>query len=92
MAIPSYAKTRVDYLYSRYNSIPKIVYFNSRRESARPEYKDTAEAAKLIAEARNISWSYLCPVKSKPEVISKPLRTYQQEAVARAIKQLEKGI
>lgn len=88
MSTPAYAKARIDYLTDRYKSIPQIVYFSSRRESAKVEYKDTAIAAMFIGEARNIRWSYLCPVKSKPEFISKPLRTRQMEAVARAIKQL----
>tara|TARA_R110000851_G_scaffold236513_1_gene389209 strand:+ start:7997 stop:8275 length:279 start_codon:yes stop_codon:yes gene_type:complete len=89
MNIPAYAKSRIDYLTTRYESIPQIVYFSSRRESARAEYKDTAIAAKLIGEARNISWSYLCPIKSKYEFISKPLLDRQKDAIDRAIKQLE---
>ena len=91
MAIPAYAKARINYLKARYNSIPQIIYYSSRRESAKAEYKDTAVAAKLIGEARSISWSYMCPVKSEPVFISKPLRVRQMEAVARAIKQVEEG-
>jgi hypothetical protein len=92
MAIPAYAEARIDYLRYRYNSIPKVVYFDSKKESAFPKYGNSKEASIFIDEAAAIGRSYFCKPKSKPEFISKPLRQRQKEAIARALKQVEDGI
>lgn len=92
MAIPAYAKARIDYLLMRYSAIPSIVYFNSRRESAPPQYRATKRASIFFNEVTDIKISYFCKPKSKPQRIRSPLSKSKKDAIAWALKQVEEGI
>jgi len=91
MAIPAYAKARIAYLWSRYGSIPREVYFDSRKESAPPRYEDSLEAKVLISEVVSINDSYLCKPKSKPVNICGEITRSKKEVIESAIKQSEEA-
>lgn len=92
MAIPAYAKARIEYLNFRYAIEPQVETRRSYREGAKKfTYEDSLAGKRLRNEIHRIVDSYNAVPKTPPSVVAYKLKQRQQEAIARAIKQEIEG-
>ena len=94
MAIPAYAKARIDYLRWLYLVEPKVSIRQSYREGAANKFRieDSLNGRKLMNEIYRIVDSYNAVPVTPPNVLASQLKQRQKEAIARALKQVEEGI
>ena len=92
MAIPSYAKARIEYLNFRYAVEPKIETRLSYRASSgnRVRLDDSVRANSFRHEIYCIIDSYNAVPKTPPNVLRKKLKQRQKAAFDRAIEQIKK--
>ena len=90
MAIPAYAKARIEYLNFRYAVEPKIETRLSYRASSGNRFRidDSAKAIRLRNEIYCIVDSYNAVPKTPPNVLRRKLKENQKAAFDRAIKQI----
>ena len=91
MAIPAYARARIDYLRWLHLLEPKVAIRKSYREGASDRFRveDSLKGRKLMNEIYRIIDSYNTVPVTPPSVLAARLRQRQKEAIARAIKQVE---